>query len=450
MSTLPAKVMTLTGWSRSSRAKVQARRPERASQVALCLDGLGERGIVAHGGGRSYGDAALNDGGMVVLTTRLDRLLSFEPATGVVVCEAGVTFETLLDVFLPQGFMPPVSPGTAYATLGGAVAMDVHGKNHESAGSFGGHVLWLDLLLASGELVRVAPDQRPELFEATIGGAGLTGLIVRLAVRLTPVASPWVRVTRRRMANLGAFIDGFEACRHAATWSVGWIDGLAKGPALGRGILETAEPAAAGEPAPKPPWRRAVPFDLPGLALNPWSVRLFNEAYFRRVPANGRASTLPLRTFLYPLDALLHWNRIYGRRGFYQFQCVLPDETSRAGLRRLLETIAGAGSASFLSVLKTLGGAGRGHLSFPMRGYTLALDFPRTPANADLVRRLGALALDHGGRVYLAKDALLTPEAFARMYPDLPAFRRVLADLGGAGARFESDLARRLGLRPEP
>ena len=439
--------MILTGWGRASRARAQAYRPERMGQLAACLRDVGERGVLAYGGGRSYGDAALNDGGRVILTERLDRLLAFDEATSELICEAGVTFETLLDVFLPRGFMPPVSPGTAYATVGGAIATDVHGKNHEAAGSFGNHVLWLDLLLPSGELVRASPDERPELFAATIGGIGLTGLIVRLAVRLARAPSAAVHVTRRRMSSLDAFIDAFDARRRETTFSVGWIDGLARGGALGRGILETAEFAGPNTSVPRPPRRRRVRLDFPSFVLKPLSVRLFNELYFRRVPATASTYTEHIRKFLYPLDSVLEWNRIYGRRGFYQFQCVIPDAESRHGLRSLLEPISQARSGSFLSVLKTLGAGGRGYLSFPMPGYTLALDFPRIPANEELLRGLAAIAGEHGGRVYLAKDSLLAPDTFARMYPKLPEFRRVLADLGG-GPRFQSDMARRLKILP--
>lgn len=222
---------------------------------------------------------------------------------------------------------------------------------------------------------------------------------------------------------------------------------MARGAALGRGVLETAEFASVGTSVPERPRRCRVPLDLPGFLLNPVSVRLFNELYFRRVPDAGCTRTVHLQKFLYPLDTLLEWNRIYGPRGFYQFQCVLPDADSRAGLRRLLEAISGARTGSFLSVLKTLGPEGRGYLSFPTQGYTLALDFPRTQANAELLGRLAAITEEHSGRVYLAKDALLTSDRFARMYPRLPKFRRMLATLSD-GARFDSDMARRLGIRP--
>jgi decaprenylphospho-beta-D-ribofuranose 2-oxidase len=440
------KTMTLTGWGRTSRAEVAACRPERAPAAIRLLGTRYEHGILAYGKGRSYGDAPLNGGGNVLLTERLNRMVSFDPADGTLVCESGVTFDDLLDAFLPRGFLPPTTPGTAFATIGGAVANDIHGKNHDRVGSFGDHVLWLDLILPSGELVRISPTERPDLFAATIGGIGLTGVILNVCFRLRPVASSSVVVREQRMPNLDAFMAGLAQARDTAGYSVGWIDGMAHGAALGRGILETAETAPADAAPPGKVKARAVPVDFPGFALNPFSINLFNQAYYRRVPAEGRTRTLPVRQFFYPLDAIHHWNRIYGKRGFYQFQSVIPDAEAAAGLRRMLEAISDARAGSFLAVLKTLGGEGRGHLSFPMRGYTLALDFPRRDGVEGLLARLAAISLDHGGRVYLAKDAVLDAESFACMYPKLGEFRDVL-DTIDPERRIQSDLARRLNIR---
>ncbi len=441
--------MDITGWGRSSTAAVRAARAERPRDLDAALayvlaDGAAG-GLLARGGGRAYGDAALNGGGRVVLTPRLDRLLSFDAASGELVCEPGVTFADLLDVFLPRGFMAPASPGTAFATVGGAVAADVHGKNHDRHGSFGDHVRWFDLLLADGTTRRVSAEMDPDLFAATIGGMGLTGILRTVCFRMLPGASPKVMVQARRMASLDHFLTAFTDLRETATFSVGWIDALARGAALGRGILETAEfvPGAASAP---PRRVRAVPVDLPSALLTHWSVRAFNAAYFRRVPAAGRERAQPFREFLYPLDAIRDWNRIYGRRGFYQFQAVVPDAAAPAALRAMLEKISGAGSGSFLAVLKTLGRPGRGRLSFPLRGHTLALDFPRAPGADSLLNELAAMTIDHGGRVYLAKDALLTPAQFRAMYPAVPEFQAVLERVDPRGV-FTSDQARRLGLK---
>ena len=439
------KPATLTGWGRNHTATVGAARPERPRDLDAAIADTRDVTVLARGAGRAYGDAALNHGGRVVLTERLDRILSFDAASGLVVCEPGVTFADLLQVFLPRGFMPAASPGTAFATVGGAVAADVHGKNHDRHGSFGDHVEWFDLLLADGSTRRVTADSDAELCAATIGGMGLTGIVREVAFRLLPRATPWVTVHEERIVDLDHYLESFAQVRNTATFSVGWIDALASGASLGRGVLETAE-FHQDLTMPAPPRPRRMPIDLPSFALNRLSVRAFNEFYRRRVPVAGRERQRPFAEFLYPLDALHDWNRIYGRRGFYQFQCVLPDSTARAGLRSLLETIAGTGNPSFLAVLKTLGRAGRGHLSFPMHGHTLALDFPRGGNADELLRRLEAITLDHQGRVYIAKDSLLSRAGFRAMYPELPRFEAVLQRVD-PGARFMSDLARRLGLK---
>lgn len=441
------KDMIVTGWGRNRFAAVRAARPERARDLELAVAHAGSGGVLARGASRAYGDAALNEGGAVVLTERLNRILSFDPATGELVCEPGVTFAELLEVFLPRGFMPPTSPGTAFATVGGAVAADVHGKNHDRHGSFGDHVLWFDLLLADGTTGRVTPASDPELFAATIGGMGLTGVLRTIAFRMLPGAAPWVALRERRIANLDEYLQAFQEVRDSATFSVGWVDALAKGASLGRGILETAEFAPDEKPVPARRVR-AVPVDFPGFVLNRLSVRAFNKVYLNRVPPTGRTSPRPFAEFLYPLDTLHDWNRIYGKHGFYQFQCVLPDDSAPSGLRRLLETISDTGCPSFLAVLKTLGGQGRGHLSFPMRGHTLALDFPRRAGAEDLLRRLETITLDHQGRVYLAKDSLLSQDGFRAMYPQVPRFEAVLTRVDPRG-RFISDQARRLGLKRE-
>ena len=442
-----AKTTTLTGWGRSSHARLEAWRPERGVELdAAFAAASGQAGVIAHGAGRSYGDAALNDGGAAILTHRLDRILSFDAGTGELVAEPGVTFRDLISTFVPRGFMPPASPGTAFATLGGAVAADVHGKNHDRNGSFGDHLRWIDLLGADGRTRRASPRENAELFAATIGGMGLTGIIRRIAITLLPGASEVVRVSERPVRDLDEHLAGLFAARAQANFSVGWVDAMASGASLGRGILEIAE-FAPGLTASPPPKRRQIPIDLPGFVLNPLSIRAFNRLYGARVPQAGRESVRRLDVFLYPLDAIHDWNRIYGKDGFYQFQCVIPDAEAPRTIREMLETITRTGRASFLAVLKTLGSAGQGMLSFPMRGVTLALDFPRKPGVEELIHGLNRLARERGGRVYLAKDALLAREDFRAMYPRHAEFAALLGRIDPA-ARFTSDQARRLGLTP--
>ena len=432
----------LSGWGRVHKARCLAARPERQAELAAAL--AGDDALLAYGAGRSYGDVALNSGGRAVVTTRLDRLLSFDRESGLLVAEPGVGFGTLFATFLPLGFAPPVAPGTGFATLGGGVANDVHGKNHHLQGSFGQHVEWLDLRLPSGESRRLARAELSPLWRATLGGLGLTGLIERIALRLKRVPSNAIRVQKRRIADLDAFLAAFND-QAQADYAVGWIDALARGPHLGRGILETAVPAERSLGAASPASRR-LPFDLPPFALGRTTVRAFNAAYLRHVPAEGAESTMHYAKFLFPLDAIHHWNRIYGRRGFHQFQCLVPFDGGARALRLLLESIARSGQGSFLAVLKTMGMRGDGYLSFPAPGYTLALDFPNAPGVSELLARLERIAADHGGRVYLAKDSTLHPELLPAMYPDLDRFRAVLDDID-PHRRMNSDMARRLAIR---
>ncbi|MFP4003742.1 MAG: FAD-binding protein, partial [Alphaproteobacteria bacterium] len=380
-----------------------------------------------------------------LLTTRLDRLLSFDEDTGELVAEAGVTFADLMEVFLPRGWMPPVTPGTAFATLGGAVANDVHGKNHDQAGSFGDHVRWMHVLLPSGDVVRVSPRENAEIFRATIAGIGLTGIILEICLHLVRTPSNAVFRTRQRAPSLDRLVDLLDEYGPASPYSVAWIDALAKGEALGRGILETARPSERGT-GDTGARRAGMPFDLPGFALNRHTVGAFNALYYRRAPEDGAGRRVACEAFLYPLDGIANWNRIYGRKGFYQFQCVVPKEAGREALRTLLTVASESGAASFLAVLKTLGREGRGYLSFPMPGYTLALDFPRRRNTTALLARLEAITREHGGRIYLAKDACLSRASLEAMYPKLPEFLETLEALDPEG-HMTSAMARRLKLR---
>ena len=437
--------LELSGWGRVAHSRSHVARPERAGDWRGILDDpiAQAHGLLVRGAGRSYGDLAQNGGGAVALTERLDRVLSFDDNTGVLVAEAGVTLGDLLRLLLPRGWRPAVLPGTGLATLGGAVANDVHGKNHHGAGSFGHHLLSIDLRLPDGRPLTVTPEQDPDLFRATVGGLGLTGIIERVAMRAVRAPSNAVVLEKRRIEDLDGFLSGFKSAH--AEHVVGWIDALARGRRLGRGVLECADASPASLPA-RPARARRWPLEGPPGLLSPLAVRAFNACYWRRVPSGGIRTTVPIDRFLFPLDALHEWNRMYGRRGFHQFQCVLPIESGPRGLRLLLERISSTGHASFLAVLKAMGPEGRGMMSFPMPGLTLALDFPNAPGAAEFIAQLERITLDHGGRVYLAKDALLSPAALPRMYPQLPRFEQVLMEVDPQ-QRMRSELARRLGIR---
>lgn len=431
------KELEYSGWGRVLRARGLVARPERFSTLkALAADDPAP----AMGNCRSYGDASLNDGGKVVEMTRMDRILDFDEASGVLRVEAGCTIGNLVRVFAPLGWLPPVMPGTGFATVGGCIAHDVHGKNHHHAGSFGQHVLSLTLL-SGGKRKTVAPDKQEQLFKATVGGLGQTGIIAEATVQMLRAKGDVIMVTERRVENLTEHLGVLDASE--ATYTVGWIDATASGDALGRGIVEEGETGAG---LVRPPKRaKAVPFDAPGFTLAPSVVRSFNAAYFRRVPASGRTVVKPIDDFFFPLDKIHNWNRLYGKKGFHQFQCVVPLEATDA-LREMLTRIAAAGTASPLAVLKRMGTGRAGYLSFPMPGYTLAVDFPNRTGTENVISQLEDITVDAGGRIYLAKDALADGAAVRSMYPEWPAWRDAVAKADPTGM-YETNLTRRLGLR---
>lgn len=432
-----ARHQTSHGWGRVLHAEEEVLRPERQAMLERLV---AKDPAPAVGNRRSYGDAALNSGGRVIDMTRLDRCLSFDGGAGVLEVEAGTTMGDLLALCAPLGWMPPVLPGTGEATVGGCIANDVHGKNHHGAGSFGQHVLSLTLLGKDGAR-QVTPDETPDLFRATLGGLGQTGVILSARLQLVPCKGDMVRVRERRMDGIAEFLSAFDASR--ASYSVGWIDATAQGDALGRGILEEGE-VIAGD-APPPGRTRRVPVALPPLLVSAPAVRLFNALYLRRVPEAGRDRERPLADFFFPLDRLHDWNLVYGKKGFHQFQCVLPEGEEQA-LAPMLERIAESGLASPLAVLKRLGPGRAGMMSFPMAGMTLAVDFPNRPEAEALAMELEWMAVEAGGRIYLAKDTLSDPDLMARMYPEAGEFARIVTEADPKG-HFQTDLVRRLKLR---
>jgi decaprenylphospho-beta-D-ribofuranose 2-oxidase len=426
-----------TGWGRALSTEGEIARPERqAGLERLLADGL----IPAQGNRRSYGDAGLNGGGRMIDMTRLDRFIDFEPESGVLTVEAGATIGAIAASFAPRGWLPAVMPGTGFATVGGCIAQDVHGKNHHHAGSFCQHVLSLRLRTDRG-VQDVSPGKTPALFRATAGGLGQTGVILSARLQLVPCKGDVMVVTERRIEGWDAFLAHLD--QSSATYTVGWIDATATGTSLGRGILEEGETGAGL--VPKRLRFRKVPFNAPAFALSAPIVRAFNQLYYRRIPAGGRTVVRPISDFFFPLDKIHDWNRLYGKRGFHQFQCVVPIAAA-PDLRRILETIAHSGLASPLAVLKRMGPGRAGNLSFPMEGYTLAVDFPNRPEARDLIIRLGAMAADAGGRLYFAKDSIAGPERIAAMYPELSDWQKQIAKADPEG-RLRTDLVRRLKLR---
>ena len=426
-----------TGWGRVHSATGPLARPERASVLAAII---AEEAAPAIGMRRSYGDACLADGTPAIDMTRLDRVLEFDAETGVIHVEAGAQIGDLLKAFAPRGWLPPVMPGTGFATVGGGIAMDVHGKNHHQAGSFGQHILELTLMTPKGPKT-VTPDRDEALFKATIGGLGQTGPILSAKFKLLKAKGDVMVVTEHRVNDWEQFIALLDTSD--ATYSVGWIDATARGPALGRGVLEEAETGGGLVKAAKR--GKKVPFNAPGFALSPPIVRAFNKAYWRRVPENGRTTVKPIDDFFFPLDKIHDWNKLYGKRGFHQFQCVVPLEKVNA-LRDMLVHIANSGLASPLAVLKRMGPGRAGYMSFPMEGYTLAVDFRNTPQAVKLIERLEGMTVDAEGRVYFAKDALASAKYTSAMYPEHGQWLAEVEKIDPDEA-FATDLTRRLKLR---
>jgi decaprenylphospho-beta-D-ribofuranose 2-oxidase len=445
----------LTGWGRTAPRECQVYRPEQRRALGNILSSGAQRDYIARGLGRSYGDTAVNGGGGVVLQERLNRMLDFDAKTGVLECEAGVTLEEIIEVFLPRGFFLPVTPGTKFVTVGGAIANDVHGKSHHRDGAFGQYVHSLELLLPSGEIMTCSPEENEDVFWATVGGIGLTGIILSARIGLQPVESAYILVDYLKAKDLDTALAGMAESDEDYQYSVAWLDGLARGGRLGRSILMRGNHATLAQLPPerrdKPytiPARRSksVPFDFPGFVLNPLSVKAFNTFFYAYHRSQSGVLT-DYDSFFYPLDGIHQWNRMYGKAGFVQYQATLPP-SGVPGVVALLEKLTASRRASFLAVLKCFGAGNPGLLSHPMKGYTLALDLPMRPGLDELLRELDVILLDHGGRLYLAKDSSTDAAAFAAMYPELGRFQAIIERLDPNHV-LSSDMARRLGIVPE-
>ncbi|MBZ5736873.1 FAD-binding oxidoreductase [Nocardioides mangrovi] len=436
----------LTGWGRTA-ATVGCPVSATAAEVPAVVRAAGERGLIARGLGRSYGDPAQNAGGDVLLP--LPTEIGAVAADGTVRVGAGTSLHDLMVALLPRGRFVPVTPGTRYVTVGGALACDVHGKSHHVTGSFGDQVVDLDLVLASGETRTVGPAREPELFWATVGGLGLTGVITAATLRTIPVETAYAEVSTQRLPDLDAVMGEMREGDADVTYSVAWIDTLARGAAMGRSVLSRGEHATRellGDVpdvlAPPRPPRLTVPLTPPVNLVSLPAVRAFNEAWFRKAPRHRTGEIQSLATFFHPLDGIAGWNRAYGPHGFVQYQFVVPDHED-ATLVRILERISAARLPCFLAVLKRFGPGNDGLLSFPMAGWTLAYDVPAHPSLAPLLEELDRQVVAAGGRVYLAKDSRLHPALLPQMYPRLDEFRAVREEVDPHRV-LRSDLARRL------
>ena len=445
--TMPTLTTALSGWGRYPLQTCELERPERYADLRPTTDTL-----IARGQGRSYGDASLNDNGRVILTERINRMLELDAKLGILRAEAGVTLAEILPVIVKQGWFLPVTPGTKFVSLGGCVAADVHGKNHHHEGGFAEYVIGIELILADGTQKTCSVTENEDLFWATVGGMGLTGIIGEVTLQLIPIQTSQMMVSHHAAHNIDHLFQLLQDPALDDRYSVAWIDCLATGDQLGRGIAMFGHHASAAEYksdsplASKPKRIRSLPFDFPALALNPLTIGAFNKLYYYRESRKLTPFLADYDSYFYPLDAIGKWNRMYGKRGFVQYQCVIPEQTALEGISALLKELSGSRRASFLAVLKRMGAQGKGLLSFPLAGYTLALDLPiRDKGLFSLLDKLDKIVLQHGGRVYLAKDARMSAESFHAMYPRHEEWLRIKNNIDPAH-RFSSSLSRRLNI----
>jgi len=443
------KKCELTSWSRYPAQNCTLYRPERYSG----FHPVGSSSI-ARGAGLSYGDAALNENGNVVLSERINRILRFDEKIGVITAEAGVTLEEILNVIIPKRWFLPVTPGTQYITLGGAVAADVHGKNHHHDGAFSQFIEKLEVVTPVGRM-NCSAEENGALFWATVGGMGLTGFISEVTIKLRPIETAYMSVKHFGAENLTQLFECFSDESLDDQYSVAWIDCLASGNELGRGVFMSAHHARINELEEKNKQSpltcddrkpSAIPFDFPGWALNSLTVKALNSFYYKKNSSKDSPFISNYKEYFYPLDGVNNWNRMYGKKGFVQYQCVIPEEKAAEGIRKILETISSSKQSSFLAVLKKMGPENKGFLSFPMAGYTLALDLTINNERIfEILNQLDEMVVSYGGRVYLAKDARLNEKSFLSMYPDYPKWKKIKNQFDPDNL-ISSSLARRLGI----
>jgi decaprenylphospho-beta-D-ribofuranose 2-oxidase len=440
----------LMGWGNTAPSMAHVERPRSDDEVEALLD---HGPLIARGLGRSYGDAAQCAGGTVLSNRSLWHLSPIDPVTGLISVGSGVSLDELLKVAIPAGFFVPVTPGTRQVTIGGAIAADIHGKNHHVEGSFMDHVISMRLATPSGELT-VTPESDPSLFWATAGAMGLTGVVTEATIKLLPIETSWVSVDTERFENLDGVMAAMASGDAAYRYSVAWVDCMTQGPRMGRAVLTRGDhaPLSALEGRSKrrpldPPSasRLVIPFTPPSGLLNRLSISAFNEAWFRKAPKRRDAELHSISSFFHPLDGVEWWNRLHGTRGFLQYQFAVPDSHGEV-VRRAIEVLSSAKVPSFLAVLKRFGPGNPGPLSFPLEGWTLALDVPVGPSQLPgVLDQLDVMVAEAGGRLYLAKDSRLSPEMFATMYPRADELMEVARRVDPQG-HLSSDLSRRLGL----
>jgi decaprenylphospho-beta-D-ribofuranose 2-oxidase len=443
-----ARKIKLAGWGNYPVAESYTVSPRNLEDLRSDLQ-KGE--VVPRGLGRSYGDQAVNNDKYVAICTKLNHFLAWDGKEGILECEAGVSLEEIISVFGPQGWLPMICPGTKFVTIGGAIANDIHGKAHHIDGSFVNCVLSFTILLADGSVVEASRTQHADLFWANFGGLGLLGVILKARLKLRKVETTYFKQRSMVIKGLDHMLESLDRWDHEYNYSVAWIDALATGSKLGSGVLTLGNAAKFDELPDKlkadplklhKTGKLAVPFFLPSFALNGLTVRMLNRVI--AFVQNSPKEFVHYEKFFFPLDAINNWNKGYGKRGFIQYQFVIPEDDGKKNLTEILELIGGSHCTPFLNVFKRMG-EGQGILSFPFKGYTLAIDFPVTKELLAFTPKLDAKVLSAGGRLYLGKDALLHESTFKAMYPRYEEWLDIKRKYDPAN-RFTSDIARRLGL----
>ena len=440
--------MKISGWGRTPMIEANVSEPRDLSQLK---EHIFNKNMIARGNGRSYGDSAVNINNTVHMK-HFNKMLEFNSESGLLTVEAGVLLADIIQCFLPRGWFPSVTPGTKFVTIGGLIAADVHGKNHHKQGSFRSCVDWIEVLTASGKVERCSRQENSELFNFTVGGMGLTGVIIKAAIRLQRVSSPLIKQRTIVTKNLSHTLDVFTKYSDA-TYSVAWIDCLKRGEGRGRALVMLGEHYSVSESSRlkkigqiqiKKRYKITIPFNFPSWFMNNFFITCFNNLYYIMGRLKRKDVLVDWDKFFYPLDSILNWNKIYGRKGFVQFQCVLPLSTSKKALELILDKTSQSALGSFLAVLKRFG-PDESFVSFPEEGYTLAMDFPSKQRTLKLLEELDAITIAHGGRFYLAKDSRLTSKVFRNSDPrfiNLSTYRKQIDALD----TFRSCQSERLGL----
>jgi len=398
--------------------------------------------LIPYGNGRSYGDSALSSN--IINVKPKDYFIDFDEKHGVLHVQAGVQLSEILETYVPRGWFLKITPGTKLITIGGAIASDIHGKNHHVEGCFSESVKEFEIMLSNGEIVTCSKESTPQLFKATCGGMGLTGVILTAKIYLKKINSQYIDQTTIKTKNLKETFAAFEAYQNKP-YSVAWIDCLAKGKEIGKSLLMVGDFREDGNLKYKTKKQKKIPFNFPSFALNNWSVRAFNWLYYRKAQKGISKQKVDIDTFFYPLDAIGHWNRIYGKNGFTQYQFILPKERSYEGLEEILTAISKSGKGSFLAVLKLYGKANENYLSFPIEGYSLALDFKIGKGLFDLLDKLDEIVVKYKGRIYLTKDVRVSKEIFEKGYPNIEKFRQYRKE-NKMNSKFQSLQSKRVGI----